>query len=286
MPRTPSLLSLRAFDASARCLSFTKAARELHLTQSAVSRHIRNLEEYLGVPLFARGYREIALTKKGEVYKQDICSAFRQIERATGRLIDSGHKQELHIHSYTYVATSWLVTRLKRFNDMNPDIDFRLTSSSRSDAVSEGAHGAIRVGTGEFALADKMFDINLVPVCAPVLAKRLKRTSDLRRVTLLHTLAAPSNWPVWLTGVHETEVDPTRGFRFESTVMACAAARNGLGVAIAHDVLAKDDLESGSLVMPFSVIVPANRAYYFLRLPEHSNFQALEKFRTWLLSEC
>jgi len=286
MPELPSLLALRAFDASSRHLSFTKAAHELHLTQSAVSRHIRKLEKHLGVTLFTRGYREIALTKRGEAYQQDICAVFRQIERATGRILHSRQKRELSIHAHTYVATAWLVSRLKRFNDRNPDIEFSLSASSGTDALREQPHGAIRAGTGEFALADKMFDVNLIPVCAPALARRLRSTTDLERTTLLHTLGSPSNWPMWLAGVGEARVDPSRGFRFESSVMACEAARNGLGVAIAYEVLCRSDIESGRLVTPFPTAVPANRAYYFLRYPQYEGFEPLRKFRAWLLSEC
>jgi len=286
MAKLPSLLSLRAFDASARHLSFTKAARELHLTQSAVSRHIRHLEEHLGIPLFARAYRKIVLTPEGEAYKQDICSVFRQIERATSRLILAKNMQSLHIHSYTYIATAWLVPRLKGFSEANSDIDFTLTASAHSDLSREGVHGFIHTGTGEFLLADKMFDINLVPVCAPALAKRLKRPRDLCLVPLLHSLAYPSNWSTWLTGAGETAVDPARGLHFESTVMACAAAISGLGVAMAHEVLVRSDLAAGSLVKPFNIAVSANRAYYFVRMPDHSSFRALEVFRSWLLAEC
>jgi LysR family transcriptional regulator, glycine cleavage system transcriptional activator len=286
MPKTPSLLSLRAFDASSRNLSFTKAARELNLTQSAVSRHIRHLEEHLGLTLFERGYRKLVLTKDGELYGQDICAAFRQIERATLRMVRATKKQELHIHSHTYIAAAWLVPRLIGFNEAHPDIAFQLTASAEVDFSDEATHGVIRRGTGGFAVADKMFDINLVPVCSPAMARRFKRPRDLGSVTLLHTLAAPSNWTVWLAGVRETDVDPMRGYRFESTVLACAAARNGLGVALAHDILVKQDLDSGNLVKAIDITVPANKAYYFVRSPQHPDFEALEKFRSWLLAEC
>lgn len=291
--RLPPLSSLRAFECAARHRSFTKAAEELHVTQSAISRHIRALEEWLDVPLFYRNHRAIALTPEGEIYMRELVSAFSHMDLATRRVKRSGHQDILHIHTYATIAMRWLIPRLKRFQKDNPEIDVRLTASTRPiDFEHDEIHGAIRTGPpgwGENVRMDQLFETTIVPVCMPALSHEpwpLRSPSDLLHTTLLHSLARPDDWALWLREVDAAEVvDAERGLKFESSIMSYLAAQQGLGVAIAQKFLVEDDLAANILVQPFPIEVKSDRTYYFLSSPRYQGSTALELFRTWLLNE-
>ncbi len=285
----PPLASIRAFEVAARHLSFTKAAEELNVTQSAISRHIRQLEESLGLPLFVRRHRALALTAAGESYQSELGGLFRRMARATDRVLRAGHNERLHIHSYTTFAMHWLIPRLRRFQEANPGIDFELTVSSRPvDLDKEQVHGVIRTGPGEFEKADRLFPVNLLPICAPAIRDSLAATGEagsLANATLLHSLAASSNWSIWAECVNSLDIDLSQGFRFESSAMAYLAAEKGLGIALAQREFIRDGLLRGTFVVAIPKLVYAARAHYFARLPRYGDLVPLRIFRDWLLSE-
>lgn len=293
MARLPPLSALRAFECAARHRSFTKAAAELHVTQSAVSRHMRTLEEWLDVPLFYRNHKAIALTPEGEIYMRELVAAFGHIDLATRRVQRSGRQDVLHIHTYATIAMRWLIPRLRRFQEDNPEIDVQLTASTRPvDFEHDEVHGAIRTGPPSWAenvRMDTLFNTTIVPVCAPTLAHEpwpLRAPTDLVHATLLHSLARPDDWLTWLRSAGAGEaVNAARGLKFESSIMVYLAAQRGLGVAIAQKFLVEEDLAAGVLVQPFPLEVKSERTYYFLSSPRYEGSAALELFRAWLLAE-
>lgn len=292
MARLPSLSALRAFEAAARHRSFTKAANELFLTQSAVSRHIRSLEEWLQCDLFARNHRAVTLTPDGEVYMRDVVDAFAKLERATRRIMAAKSQDILRIQAYTTFAVRWLIPRLATFQTENPDIDVRLTASIQPiNFAHDDIHGAIRTAPGDWGpdvRADKLFDVTLIPVCSPFLTSiqiPIRDPNELRHVTLLHSLARMSDWALWLRHAGADQVDADRGMTFESSIMANLAAQNGLGVAIAQHFLVRDELQKGVLVSPYQSTFLSDRSYQFLSSPRYRGSRVLELFREWLLNE-
>lgn len=292
MSKLPPLSSLRAFEAAARHRSFTKAAAELFRTQSAISRHVRNLEDWVGKPLFFRNHRTVTLTPDGQAYMRELVEAFSRIEIATRQIQSAGRKNVLNIHAYATFVMRWLIPRLKSFQDNNPEIDLRLTASIQPvDFFHDEIHGAIRTGpidaSGDVR-ADMLFEYNMVPVAHKDLIDGpvpIRRIEDLNHTTLLHSLPRPNDWSNWLAAVGGQEVDIERGMRFESSIMTYFAAQQGMGVALAQDFLVEDDLKRGTLHQVFPQTVKSERTYYFLSSPRFEGRPELETFRAWLLEE-
>lgn len=286
----PPLSALRTFDTAARHLSFTKAAEELCVTQSAVSRQIRLLEEFLDLQLFERGHRTLALTAEGERYQRDIAGIFAQMDLATRRLRRDRRREVLKIQTYTTFTMRWLIPRLRGFQEQYPEIEVQLTASLKPvDFSNSDIHGAVRAGHGEWPVrADKLCDTYLVPVCSPQFAQTAfsgEGAETLDDKTLLHSLGRPNDWDVWFSGAGISYGDLDRGHRFESSSMSYQAAQKGLGVAIGQRFLVEDDLRSGLLVTPIEKHVYSNETYYFLSSPRYSGIPRLELFREWLIEE-
>lgn len=290
MSSLPPLSALRAFEVAARHSSFTRAAEELCVTQSAISRQIRVLEDMLGVTLFERRHRAVVLTSEGENYRREVSAAFARLEQATRRLSRRHEREVLNIRAYTTFAMRWLIPRLTRFHSLYPDIRVHLTASLQPlDFASSDIHGAIRAGFGEWPCrADRLCETYISPVCTPELQQGpepLKAPLDLAHVTLLHSLGRPTDWSVWFGAVGMPEIDLNSGHRFESSSMAYQAAHLGLGVAIGQKFLVDDDLKAGLLVMPFDLLVHLKETYYFLSSPRYVGVPMLEAFREWMLAE-
>ena len=290
--RLPPLTALRAFESAARNKSFTKAAQELFLTQSAISRHVRNLESLFGLPLFYRTHRAVELTPDGEAYMREVVDAFAKIELATRKLKVSGRQNILNIQVFSTFAMHWLIPRLGKFQHINPEIDVRLTASiAPLDFEHSDIHASIRAINdlpADDIRADKLFDYRLIAVAGPAASVPrlgLREPRDLRTATLLHSLARPEDWGVWLRAVGAEEVSLERGMRFESSAMAYLAARQGMGIAIAQSFLVEEDIRSGALAQVFPHEVPSERRYYLLSSPRHVGDVSLELFRDWLLAE-
>lgn len=289
----PPLAALRAFEASARHMNFTKAADELFVTQSAVSRHVRMLEDMLNVPLFVRVHRGLKLTPEGETLLADLDDTFRRLSWAVERVRRAGRGQEiLHIHSYTTIAICWLIPRLPRFKAAHPQIELRLTVANVltwNSVAQQQVHGVICNDPGaspDDAL--KLMGEKLIAVCSPAYREQhfpQGRYEDLNDELLIHCLATPLHWLNWLQGVGRAGLNLNRGFRFESGVMTLAAAERGLGVAITQPEFVAEPLQKGSLVQPFDARVETERSCYFVPVAKRTESSAVNLFRNWLAEE-
>jgi LysR family glycine cleavage system transcriptional activator len=285
--RLPPLNSLRAFESAARLLSFTKAADELAVTQSAVSHQVKTLEDWAGLPLFRRDGRAVALTEAAQKFLPAVTQALDQLALAGRKLqaVDPGQGW-LTVAVMPSFAGKWLVPRLSAFRAKHPNIDVWLaTFEAQTGALGADVDIAIRYGREEWPglTRIKILDEELFPVCAPALGAQLKDPTDLARATLLHD-ELREDWAMWLRTAGVTTVEATRGPGFDDSGLLIQAAIEGLGVALGRSVLVKGDLEAGRLVRPFATTLPGGSAYYLVYPPELENAPKIKAFREWLLA--
>lgn len=295
----PSLNALRAFEAAARHLSFTRAAAELNVTQTAVSHQIKGLEEQLGVQLFRRLPRGLLLTEEAQRYAPALRAAFEQIAAATEQLSTSRAAGPLTLSTVPSFAAKWLVPRLGRFRDAHPEIDLRISASLRLvDLVREDFDVAIRMGRGDYPglRVDALFGEVMFPVCSPHLLagpKPLSRPEDLRHHVLLHDVdvsasaftAVPQAWRLWLERAGVQGIDVERGPVFQDSAMLLDAAAEGQGVALGRSALVAADLAAGRLVKPFDISLPFELTYYLVCPEATADRPKIAAFRAWLLAE-
>jgi len=289
--RLPPLNALRDFEAAARHLSFTKAAEELHVTHGAVSRQVKSLEDYLGLPLFRRLNRALRLTDEGQAYARSVRELLDSLAEATRRLRTPRETGGLTV-STTYSFTSgWLVPRLGRFRALHPDIDVRLQAN---DQVVEFARDnvdlAIRYGRGNYPglAAERLMGDDYTPVSNPALLKGkhpLRKPADLKYHVLLHEEGNEVDWRIWLMAAGVQGVDATRGPVFSHSTMAIQAAIRGEGVALGRTALIEEELASGQLVRLFDLRLDAVMAYYIVCPPRALERPKVRAFRDWLLEE-
>ena len=288
--RLPPLNGLRAFEAAARHLSFTRAAAELNVTQAAISHQIRMLEDRLGVKLFVRRNRTVLLSEAGQAYLPALRDAFDMIDQATDRLLRRDEGGPLVISSTASFATKWLVPRLGAFQTLHPEIEVQLsTSFELVDFQRDAVDAAIRWGMGKWPglHIERLFSQDIFPVCAPALVKGkngLKQPADLARVTLLHTTNARDDWRLWLTAAGVKGVDVGRGPVFDQVFTAIQAAIDGVGVALGQTQLVERDIAAGRLVQPFDLVLPREAAYYFVCPPNALKRRKVKAFHDWMLS--
>jgi LysR family glycine cleavage system transcriptional activator len=285
----PSLNGLHAFEAAARHLSFTRAADELHVTQTAISHQIRRLEEQLGKRLFVRASRALRLTRDGEEYLPAIRAAFDDLRRATARLQRPDREGQLTVSTTASLAAKWLVTRVASFQDAHPGIEVRITTSPHLvDFQREEVDVAVRYGRGnwpglrtQWLMAEDIF-----PVCSPALmtgAKSLRRPEDLVHHTLLHTTVGREDWQLWLTAAGlPVSLALRRGLSFDQSFMALQAAMDGLGVALSSRSFVDADIAAGRLARPFDMVLPADAGYYIVAPEETADSTKIALFRDWL----
>lgn len=299
MARTlPPLNSLRAFEAAARHLSFTKAAEELHVTPAAVSHQIKALEEQMGVPLFRRLTRALRLTEAGQAALPPLRDGFDRLADAVDLLRAHQESGVITVSVEPSFAAKWLVPRLDRLRVAHPDLEVRLDATDRlADFQRDNVDLAIRYGGGDYPglQVDRLLSEEIFPVCSPKLRDGpapLAQPDDLRHHTLIHLdwdledVAAPT-WRMWLLAAGIHDIDFTRGPVFSMKSLALQAAIEGQGVALASSVLVSDDLAAGRLVMPFdlSVCDPLNFAYHIVVPKRTADLPKVAAFRGWLLSE-
>jgi LysR family transcriptional regulator, glycine cleavage system transcriptional activator len=289
--RLPSLNGLRAFEAAARHLSFTQAASELNVTQTAISHQIRRLEEELGIRLFVRKNRALALTPEAREYLPGIRAAFNDLRLATDRLLRKDADNVLTISTLASLAAKWLLPRLSTFQEVHPDIDVRITTSTGLiDFASGDVDAAIRYGRGhwpglrsEWLMADEMF-----PVCSPALltGKRpLRSPEDLRDHALLHNTNNGDDWRLWLTAAGlPPDISKQPGITFDLILMTVQAAIDGMGVAMGRTSYVKDDIAKGRLVVPFDIALPADAGFYLVSPEGTPDSPKLRAFRQWLVA--
>ena len=296
MARLPSLDTLRVFSVAARHLSFTKAADELHLTQSAISHRVRALEEELGVLLFNRLPRRLELTRVGQGLAQRVDQAVAHIARTITDLDREDDAQRLTVTMLPSMASRWLVPRLPLFHAQNPSIELQLVADPRLlDLRAAHIDLAIRFGRGSYpGYAVTMLMPDLVfPVCTPrfITQHEPVATIDaLLDLPLLHDSSTEgdgsgSDWRSWLTHLGRGEADCHDGQRFSDAGLLIEAAVLGLGVALARGSLVSDHLASGALICPLPLVAPTAFRYYVVGLPETASLQKIIRFRDWLQAE-
>ena len=293
MPMLPSLNGLLVFEAAARHLSFTRAAAELNVTQTAISHQIRRLEDQLGVRLFVRQNRALALTREAQDYLPSVRTAFEDLRRATDRLARPKRDDVLTISTTMTMAAKWLMPRLADFQAAHPGIEVRISTSLRLvDFRREEIDLAIRYGRGHWpnTRADWLMAEDIFPVCSPALLagpKPLRTPADLVAHTLLHVDSIRDEWPLWLTAAGQpTALAARRGLTFDERLMALQAATNGLGVALGRTATEAADLEAGRLVAPFgTLVVPADAGYYLVGPLETADAVRIKLFRDWLTAK-
>ncbi|MEH2510919.1 LysR family glycine cleavage system transcriptional activator [Nitrobacteraceae bacterium AZCC 1564] len=288
--RLPSLNGLRAFEAAARHLSFTLAAQELNVTQTAISHQIRRLEEELGIRLFIRQNRSLALTPRAIEYLPGIRAAFQDLRSATDRLLRNDNDRVLTVSTLTSFAVKWLMPRLRDFQEKHPDIDVRITTSIELvDFRKDNVDAAIRFGRGHWPdlRADWLMAEHLFPVCSPALLKgkqALRRPEDLSRVTLLHT-SAHDDWRLWLTAAGLLPgLSQHRSLTFDLAFMTIQAAIDGIGVAMGQTAYVADDIAKGRLVIPFDITMPADAGFYIVAPQGKATTPKINAFRDWLIT--
>ncbi len=300
-----SLNALRAFEAAARHLSFTKAAEELHVTPAAVSHLVKRLESDLGVTLFHRLKNGLALTEASQaglpLLQRGFCAIGKSIERLRGDLRNS----VIAVEAPPSFASRWLLPRTSRFVASHPDLDLRIAASDEmiddNEALSDGDQAlrdgsvdvAIHFGLGRYpgCRVDHLFNVSAVPLCSPELLqgdRPLRGPDDLAKHVLLHDETPyrdHPDWKTWLEEIGAHSVNPHRGPRFNSVSLALQAAVDGQGVLLSIDALARDELAAGRLVIPFDRAMPLQYAYYLISLDETAELPRISAFRVWLLQE-
>ncbi|MBR0822949.1 transcriptional regulator GcvA [Bradyrhizobium sp. 521_C7_N1_3] len=290
--RLPSLNGLRAFEAAARHLSFTLAASELNVTQTAISHQIRRLEEELGIRLFVRQNRALALTPEARDYLPGVRAAFNDLRLATDRLLRKDDDKVLTVSTLASLAAKWLLPRLTDFQEQHPGIDVRITTStSLVDFQRDNVDAAIRYGRGQWPglRADWLMADELFPVCSPSLLrgdKPLRQPEDLRGYPLLHTSNANSDdWRLWLTAAGlPGDIARQPGITFDMIFMTIQAAIDGIGVAMGRTSYVQDDIAKGRLVVPFKIALPADAGFYLVAPEGRREAPKLAAFREWMIA--
>jgi LysR family glycine cleavage system transcriptional activator len=265
--RLPSLNGLRAFEAAARHLSFTHAAAELNVTQTAISHQIRRLELELGISLFVRQNRALALTPEARDYLPGIRAAFNDLRLATDRLQRRDNDHVLTVSTLASLAAKWLLPRLSAFQEAHPGIDVRITTSTALvDFKSGDVDAAIRYGRGHWP--------------------GLRADWLMANHVLLHTSQGyDDDWRLWLTAAGlPANISKQPGLTFDLIFMAVQAAIDGIGVAIGRTSYVEGDIAKGRLVVPFKITLPADAGFYLVSPEATAEKPRLAAFRQWLLA--
>ncbi|CAG9176792.1 LysR family transcriptional regulator [Cupriavidus pampae] len=285
----PSMTELQAFEASARHNSFTLAARELHVTQGAVSKQVRSLEAFLGVELFERVRQRLLLTSAGERYLERIRPSLNEIEAASVELIArKGRGGILHIASMPTLGAKWLIPRLPQFFARFPEVTLEFVPHAQGYDFSEpDLDAAIRFGDGVWpgSLADYITGREVVPVCRPgMLADAdTHAPAALLQYPLLHHTTVPEAWPDWLSELGVSTRQAWSGARFDQFSLLTQAAVSGLGIALIPRCLIEEELATGALVIAHPAQVLAKKGYYLCYPEQKVHMPALQIFRTWLM---
>ncbi len=292
----PSLDLLRGFEAAARNLSFTKAAAELFLTQSAVSRQVKAIEDHLGVALFARRHRALLLTEAGHELYRATAQALRQLADAAAKIRDRDAASTLTVTATIGFASLWLIPRLADFRSQRPDIDIRIAANNKMlDLERERIDVAVRYCRPKTAPrgAVKLFGEEVLPVCSPKSVTRaapLARPEDLRRHVLLHYEGPDGitpwlSWTVWLETMQLSGLKPAGSLRFVQYDQAIRAAIDGQGVALGTTPLVRQLIKQGKLIAPLAGKFDSSRAYFLVTSSAAAERQEVKDFAAWLLRQ-
>ncbi|WP_241051595.1 putative beta-lactamase transcriptional repressor AxcR [Achromobacter xylosoxidans] len=276
------LNALRAFQVSARHLSFTRAAQELNLTQAAVSQHVKNLEARLGVALFRRVPRGLVLTDEGLALMPVLSESFDRIAAVLQGYRGKVRRQVLSVGVVGTFAVGWLLPRMRDFQTRHPHVDLRVFSNNnRVDLAAEGLDLAIRFGDGNWhgIEARPLLSAPLSPVCAPAVAPRLRAPRDVLREPLLRSYR-PDEWPAWFATAG-LEPPLVQGSMFDSSLVLADAAAQGAGVALLPTRLFEREFLSGRLVRPFALEVETGQ-YWLTRIASRRPTAAMQAFSAWM----
>ena len=286
-PHLP-LNALRAFEASARHLSFTRAAVELFVTPAAVSHQIKSLEAQLNVTLFKRLPRGLMLTSEGETLLPVLRESFDRIAETLERFEGGHYRDVLTVGAVGTFAVGWLLPRLADFQEKHPFIDLRLsTHNNRVDVAAEGLDYAIRFGAGAWHGIDalRLIEAPLSVLCVPELALQLSEPQDLLKQTLLRSYRT-DEWPEWFLACGlPPNTAPTRNIVFDSSLAMMEAALQGAGIALAPPLMFSRQLAAGAIEQPFAIGITTG-SYWLTRLQSRPETAAMTAFKEWLLQAC
>jgi LysR family glycine cleavage system transcriptional activator len=285
--RLPSLTALRAFEAAARHLSFTRAAGELNVTQGAVSHQVKALESELGLKLFLRQKQGLVLTAHGQHCLGIARDAFDRLAGGIARLRDRAESGVLSVSVLPSFAAKWLMPRLPRFLSAHPEVDLRVSAFERLVKFdTEDVDLGVRLGNGRWPgmhavclMADEIF-----PVCSPRLLAKLRRPRDLAHANLIH-MEDHNKWDDWFAKASVEGVDLTRGVVFDQVSFGINAAIDGQGVVLARLSLVVEDLLAGRLARPFAITLPIDKVYYIVCPEDTAQLPKVKRFRDWMLAE-
>ena len=286
--RLPNLAALRAFEAAARHGNFSRAAEEIHVTHGAISYQVRALEEELGIALFARHGKRIAITPEGERFAATLRKALTEIAAAAETLQAEGRQTRLTVTALPSFAARWLSPRMGHFIEQHPEMEVMLQSSNHlTDFVRESVDLGIRFGSGNYPglAVEKIMDDYFYPVASPRFnGGKLPRTpQQLARHTLLRGQGEP--WTPWFAAAEIDLPEPTGGLVFQDSSMLVRAAVDGQGIALARHAIAASDIESGTLVRLTGIAIKCPQSYYLAYPPEALKKPQVRAFREWLLAE-
>jgi LysR family transcriptional regulator, glycine cleavage system transcriptional activator len=284
MRRLPYLNGIRAFEATARAGSFAAAAGELNVTPAAVSRMVRLLEERLGVVLFERAANRLVPTVAGSAYQVGLAPIFDALVMLTDQLKAQSGPRALTIGVGPTFAIRWLIPRLAAFRAVAPDVEVRITTGGAAAPFTDDWSCGIILGHGKWPglVSERMFGADLIPVCAPGVAKRLKSPHQLKDAMLLKVAHAREDWPKWLkaAGLHGIAA---QGPTFEYYGQALQAASDGVGVALGIRPYIDDDIKAGRLIAPFELSVPKGSQWYLIYREARRDEPSFAAFRKWIV---
>ena len=293
--RLPPLNALRAFEAAARHLNFSRAADELSVTPGAVSQQIQNLEDYVGVALFKRTPKGLLLTDPAQIALPALREAFDRLAEAASMLTAAVDGRRLTVSVAPSFAAKWLVPRLGQFEALHPQVDVWISAGMELVDFNSGEIDiAIRYGAGRYPGLEvvRLMQETVIPVASPALLETqpLNDPSDLAGHILLHDGSPDADescpdWTMWLAARGVRGVDGTRGPRFNQSSLVIEAAVGGRGVALAKRALAQADLDAGRLVSPFQITTAVDFAYYLVHPKPKGRLPQVKAFMTWITAE-
>jgi LysR family glycine cleavage system transcriptional activator len=293
--RLPPLNALRAFEAAARHLNFSRAADELSVTPGAVSQQIQNLEDYVGVALFKRTPKGLLLTDPAQIALPALREAFDRLAEAASMLTAAVDGRRLTVTVPPSFASKWLLPRLGAFEALHPDVDVWVSAGMElTDFASGEVDLAIRYGAGRYPGLEviRLMQETVIPVASPELLANhpLENLGDLASAILLHDGSPDADescpdWTMWLAARGVKGVDGARGPRFNQSSLVIEAAVGGRGVALAKRALAQADLDAGRLIAPFQIATAVDFAYYLVHPKTKSRLPQVKAFVAWITAE-
>jgi LysR family glycine cleavage system transcriptional activator len=285
------LLGLRAFEATARHLSVSKAAEELCVTPGAVSQQVKLLEEAVGVSLLKRKGRAVELTDAGQVLRPALTQAFDLMALTLDAVGKRPQHSALKLCLLPTLAEKWLMPRLGRFHGAHPELDIQILTSFRDirfdrEDVDMASYMGKELPPGMDGV--RLFDDEFLPVCSPAFMKgslKLQAPKDLARATLLHSVRRMDDWQRWLTLAGQRALRPQRSLSFENSSLAIQAAVDGVGVAMVQRAYVKEHLKAGTLVAPFELVGRSEQGYYLVWPAQRAMSGGFKSFLEWILRE-